>query len=599
MALALLGLVPQGAALAYIDRAPTLVRTLRDATHVVVVEVERVDDPAQVITFKVVEELKGTGSPRQIKHLIKAGAGGEDPQAILDWADGGARAVFFFSGKNGCVCLGRSWYECVATGETTWQLTHVASERLVGFYGSVGRLRRAVVDLQAGRPATITVVAHGAGGVGAFFELGTQGAMYPGDVPTQRLRVTGQMSGNAWEMQRNKDAMLGAGTVGAEDVAELIAALQDPDPRTRAEAADELAAGKTAAEAGVAALGRLLTDADAGVAAHAGAALAQLNPKDSRGFATLEHTLTGKEATVRLAAARLAGNVGSGAAPLVVVLEKCLGDENVRVRRAAAGALGAVGPKAGAAVPALAGMLDDSHVRIAAIDGLGGIGPAAAAAAPKIATFLKDSDEPVQWAAARALARIGGPEARAAVPVVIELMGRSEKSYYNGTLLLATMGGQAKEALGFLAKRNDDLSSFARWAIDPGHLPGEFFRGSLGHEAMPFEGWWARAHLKAMGSVRRAEAVAGIARGLASGQFTAVEGWALELLQEQAKTSVELLAKGLKHQDAAVRKRMAETLGRMGASAAEAAAALTDATRDSDAGVAAAARTALKCVQGV
>ena len=76
MALALLGLVPQGAALAYIDRAPTLVRTLRDATHVVVVEVERVDDPAQVITFKVVEELKGTGSPRQIKHLIKAGAGG-------------------------------------------------------------------------------------------------------------------------------------------------------------------------------------------------------------------------------------------------------------------------------------------------------------------------------------------------------------------------------------------------------------------------------------------------------------------------------------------------------------------------------------------
>jgi len=586
------------AALAYIDRAPTLGRTLRDAINIALVEVEKVSPTAQVIVFKKIEDLKGSGTPDILRQRISDGFPPQDPRPILDWATPGARAVFFHSGRNGIMCLGAQWYECATVGDGAWQLTRVAPERLLGYCGSVQRLRAAVSALREGQPATITVLAHGVSGVGAFFEVGMKGGVRGNAAPVQRVKVAANMPGNVWEMDRDRSSVVGPGPVGLEDVPGLIAALKDADRWARMQAADDLASLTEPGPEAITGLTAALADTDAVVTVHAGAALARLRPSDPRGLNTLRQTLRSLEAPTRAAAASAAGDLGSNAKILVGKLIAAVGDSDLAVRRAAAAALGEMGPDAAEATRDLKSMLHDAAVHVAAADALGGIGAKAQAAVPALTELLKDKDDVTRWAAARALARIGTPGTRVAVPVITEFMGKGEMAYYNGTLVLAAMGPEAREALPLLAKRNDDLSSFARWAIDPHHPPSSFFNGSLGHEGMPYEGWWARAHMKALGPTRRSEAVVGVVDGLASGQFTGVEGWGLELLRDQPAAAVKLLTKGLEHKDVAVRQRMADTLGRMGQSAAAGVPALTRAQQDADQKVAKAAKEALRKIQG-
>lgn len=85
-------------------------------------------------------------------------------------------------------------------------------------------------------------------------------------------------------------------------------------------------------------------------------------------------------------------------------------------------ALGAIGPKAKAGVPTL---IDASKepipMRLAAIDALGKIGPSAEAAVPQLIRFLSDPDFPVRLRSEAALALIGAPAAKPAVPKLLQL----------------------------------------------------------------------------------------------------------------------------------------------------------------------------------
>src|SRR5207237_6054407 len=95
-------------------------------------------------------------------------------------------------------------------------------------------------------------------------------------------------------------------------------------------------------------------------------------------------------------------------------------DRSEEVRRSAASALGSMGPEA---VPALINALrdQDPYTRGYAADSIGRNGPEAKAAVPALIEILKNKDESgeIRGKAANSLGRIG-PDAHVAVPFLIE-----------------------------------------------------------------------------------------------------------------------------------------------------------------------------------
>ncbi len=144
-------------------------------------------------------------------------------------------------------------------------------------------------------------------------------------------------------------------------------------------------------------------------------------------------------------------------------LLRCLTDREFRVRWAAAETLGVFHAEPKLVIPALVKMMKTEEgrlpvdgltfrpfqldyilgrsdkgtdpLRMVAIRALGAYGRDAASTVPVILPFLKDQDPRVRWFAAEAIANIG-PEARAAVPALIEALrsdavatGRDEENY--------------------------------------------------------------------------------------------------------------------------------------------------------------------------
>src|SRR5207249_1428752 len=107
---------------AYIDRPPTLGRLVQfDATHIVVMRVEKVSKEKQVLVYQKVADLKGKYPGDRIRHHItrrstdppgpEENARPRGGQLILDWAVPGKLAVFFHDAdrKASATCVGRAW----------------------------------------------------------------------------------------------------------------------------------------------------------------------------------------------------------------------------------------------------------------------------------------------------------------------------------------------------------------------------------------------------------------------------------------------------------------------------------------------------------
>jgi len=96
---------------AYVEIPYALGRVITESTNIVVVRVERVDREKNLIIFRKVRDLKGTCATDQVKHNI--GRGGYAPrewQNMMNWADIGQTAVFFYAGGAGEVCIESYWY---------------------------------------------------------------------------------------------------------------------------------------------------------------------------------------------------------------------------------------------------------------------------------------------------------------------------------------------------------------------------------------------------------------------------------------------------------------------------------------------------------
>lgn len=156
----LLGM-PVVQARAYVEAPHTLGLVCRDSSHIVLVEVAKINREKNLIIFKKLKDLKGMHPTTEIKHNI--GRGGFHPrewQNVMNWAEEGKKAIFFHNGGASETCLGTYWYQCYNQGEW-WGLSHGEPFLLRTFYGNIDKLAEAVTEVVAGREVIVTCLADG------------------------------------------------------------------------------------------------------------------------------------------------------------------------------------------------------------------------------------------------------------------------------------------------------------------------------------------------------------------------------------------------------------------------------------------------------
>lgn len=206
------------------------------------------------------------------------------------------------------------------------------------------------------------------------------------------------------------DAIEALAAIGAPGVDAFIKAAR---ASIAAQPAAEYALSKAGRPA-VPALIRLLKEKDEGMRVFAALTIRRMGPVAEDAVPVLIVIVKNKPAIEAAEpAAKQKGGDDSGMTIVHVHLES---------RPIFAAALGAIGPKAKAAVPTLIeASTEPIPMQLAAIDALGQIGPGAAAAVPQLVRFLSNPDFPVRLRSEAALALIGAPAAKPAVPKLLQL----------------------------------------------------------------------------------------------------------------------------------------------------------------------------------
>src|SRR5262249_53405851 len=262
-------------------------------------------------------------------------------------------------------------------------------------------------------------------------------------------RASLRMPDTAMGVGPNGAFVLGAGRAGRDDILAL---------RKQPRAADATARGRRGRPR-LAGPGRRRRPGPVPVARRRGprarlaaAALLRVAPTDSRPVKVLAHGMASADAVTRRYAARAAGLAGA-AAPLAGKLAALLKDPDVAVRRSALQALATLGPPAALAVGTVTGLLDQPESAVGAADPPGRIGPAARPSLKRLAQMLSAGDTAQRWAAVRAMAQIGGPDAAPAVAFMIrELPQAPEVESYNMLIYLSLLGPVAKDAIPAVCK---------------------------------------------------------------------------------------------------------------------------------------------------
>jgi HEAT repeat protein len=432
-------------AAAYIAAMPTLGKLSTDASHIVVLEVDRVSRDRQVVLFKKVSDLKGHGAPDVAKHRLTDGFHPRQARTILDWAEPGKIAVCFQTERSSLTCIGGFWYECGATGDSWWTMTAGRPELSYAYSGSTAKLRDHLTAMLEGREVVVTALKYrqlrlGAGGsverkwedLDTVEAVGSRRLMRGKDWPVWRIKASLKMPNTVPELFYHSQLIVGDGPGGPDDVAALLKGLKHEGARIRIEAAEDLGQIGPPAADGVGPLLKLAgEDPDPLARLEAAKAVSGIDPKNETAIALLVEALKDKAAKVRRRAAECLGDLGPRGKSAVPELVKLVMDSDPIVTWAAIDALGQVGSGAESAVPTLVEALKDGSTRGAAVDALGQIGGKARDAIPALEKLLKGEDVSIRWAAASSLVRIGGPGVKAGVRYLLETATRDHER--NGT----------------------------------------------------------------------------------------------------------------------------------------------------------------------
>lgn len=452
---------------AYVDGSPTLGSVIRDSSHIVVLEVTKVNAEKRVIVYKKVADLKGQHPTDEVRHAIGEGSHPREPKTVLDLAKPGAIAICFHNGKVAQTCLGKYWYEAVAAGEAPWwSMTYGRSELSLAFFGSTTKLRGQLTEILAGKTAVITAVVHASNDYWAHGDVLNKKVLGGKDSPVWRIRARLDMPGMSYQLARDpKPNIVGFGAASAEDVPGLVQALKEAEQNVRLEGAQDLGWMGKSAQSAVPALLQATQAPGALVRVSAAEALVRIDPAQQQaGVNSLVASLKDQRKEVRRAAAESLGRLGAEAKAALPALIEALKDADADVRWMAADALGQIGGEAKTAVAALVEALKDPAIRSIAIDALGGIGADAKGAAGPLAELLKSDNIHLRRTTAMALARIGGPAARPAVPVFVEMLRGDARLRWDALLFLSSIGKEAKEAipvLNELVKGGDGIACYA------------------------------------------------------------------------------------------------------------------------------------------
>ncbi len=551
---------------AYVDLAPTVARIVREAQTITIVEVTAFSSEKGAVVLKKIRDLKGVTGADPLKHqLVRADESALDAP-IADWAEPGRRCVVFATGKAAVVCVGEGWYQAYAQDNGWWRIGAPRPDLPLSYYGSVSRLTDALPPILAGKTAVITALPHGANREGASFDLALNRANLPGFVKVQRLRASNKMPEMAMGVGSNPAWVIGMGRVGKDELPGLRAKLQSDDAAVRAESAIDV--GYLGADAAAAAddLAKLLDDKVSSVRLAAAAALLRINGKNARAVEVLTKGLADADAATRRHAARAAGLAGPAAAPLADKLAALLGDSDTRVRRSALQAIATLGPAAAKARAPVTALLDRPETAIDAADALGRMGPAARPSLKALARLLTADAPAERWAAVRAMAQIGGPDAAPAVQFMIKQLPKaSEADGYNMLIYLSLLGPVAKDAIPAVRSsrvRNPILRQTTTWALDPtGDLPSMGVFGGFGDA--DFAQYILEAYVQELGDNLKPAAKT-LAKKIMAGKAGNVPGWGYKLLARFPDESLAILTPGLADETLVMRERATVAIGYMG-----------------------------------
>jgi HEAT repeat protein len=568
---------------AYIAALPTLGKVIADADHVAVLRVDKVSRDKQVVVFTKVADLKGKDSPEEVKHRLTDGSHPRQARTILDWAEPGEIAVCFHNEKVSLTCIGGFWYECAAGEAPWWTMTAGRPELSYAYSGPAARLRGHVTDIVAGREVVVTalkfrLIKPGPGTDHQWEQwdsveaVGTRRLMRGKDWPIWRLKASLKTPNLLHELMRIPSLLVGDGPAGPDEAPALAKALGNEDARVRIEAAEDLGLiGPPAADAVPALLKLSENDPDPLARVAAAKAVAGIDPKDETAVPALVEALKDKAGKVRQRAAESLGDLGPRGKSAVPDLVKAAGDSEPAVSWAAIDALGQIGPDAEEAVPSLAEALKDPTTRGAAVDALGQIGRKARPAVSALEKVLQGDDGSVRWAAASALARIGGPGVKAGVRYLLETATRErERNWTDAENIL--MAPAAREALPAVLDAVRD-PAIRQLASETAVEVSIYLTKDPLEDVKPF--------------VKDKDA-----------GVRCVTAWVLHSARAvDVKDAITVLRETLTADDPWARRQAARFLGKLGPSAKDAEADLSALRDDKDEAVRTAAAEALKAVQ--
>jgi HEAT repeat protein len=567
---------------AYVDMAPTLAKVIGDAQRIAVIEVIEFNRAGNEIIFREVKVLKGKPSSRPLRHQVGSWKRVAMPQFIPQWAVPEARALCFSSRRTALVCVGQGWYQVQNAGNGWMKLSKNRPELPLAYFGSVSRLMEGIELMLAGKDAVLTVVAHGDDQEAASFDMALNRAHIPDLVRVQRIRANLQMPSRVLSASANPTYMVGTGSVDKTDLPELLEKLKSKDPLIRADAAEDLRRLGRRAHTALEALTPLLKDLDPRVRLAAAPALLRIDPDMTQALIPLSQGLASATPDVRCAAARAAARAGPAAQELVPTLARMLSEKEESVRMAALQAIALLGPSAAGAVQPVTALLGNPKLAIEAADTLGRIGPAAQPVPEQLIRMLSSKEKAMRWAAVRAMAQIGGEEAKPAVRYIMRALPRAtEVEGYNMMIYLALLGPVASDAADTIRNTriiNPALPSATLWAISGGvDFPwreGRFSGGpALADEPeardgarVGFHALIYRAYIRELGERLRPTARLLVDK-IMTGTAGNVPPWGYEILCCAPDETVPILVSNLEHDSEVMRERAIMALGYMGPAA--------------------------------
>jgi hypothetical protein len=162
---ALVLLVPQPAAYAYVEAPHSLGQVINLSTNVVLMRVTSVDKVKNAIIYTKVRDIKGVHKQTEIRHNIgKAGFEAREWQTIMKWAEVGKEAVFFHNGGQAETCIGMYWYQMYGNANdpnSWWGMTHGEPFLLRSYAGKTSKLVSAVTDMLAGKEVIVPCMVDG------------------------------------------------------------------------------------------------------------------------------------------------------------------------------------------------------------------------------------------------------------------------------------------------------------------------------------------------------------------------------------------------------------------------------------------------------